>query len=216
MLTMRRESLVRCAAAVLVLGGHALLIVLLLRSHPRPAKGDASVPSRGTLVMLELRRPSDEPSTAAPAHMRAGVTTPRAQLRLPSAQPGAPPAPDTVIQALPVNPPIDWYREAEIVAREAGARVLPPARTDCDEVPRPGSLRPKCRKDPAEFFWDPEPRRFGIEGGIPYVRVGPCVVALIAFGCGIGKTDANGELFKDMRHPDRPTSSVPDVNEGTP
>ena len=142
------------------------------------------------------------------------MTAPRAQLRLPSAQPGAPPAPDTAIQALPVNPPIDWYREAEIVAREAGARVLPPARTDCDEVPRPGSLRPKCRKDPAEFLWDPEPRRFGIEGGIPYVRVGPCVVALIAFGCGIGKTDANGELFKDMRHPDRPTSSVPDVNEG--
>ena len=113
-----------------------------------------------------------------------------------------------------MNPPIDWYREADIVAREAGARVLSPARTDCDEVSRPGSLRPKCRKDAAEFLWDPEPRRYGVEGGIPYVRVGPCVVALIAFGCGIGKTDANAELFKDMRHPDRPTSSVPHVNEG--
>ena len=108
MLTMRRESLVRCAAAVLVIGGHALLIVLLLRSHPRPAKGDASVPSRGTLVMLELRRLPDEPSSAAPEHTRAGVTAPRAQLRLPSAQPGAPLPPDTAIQALPVNPPIDW------------------------------------------------------------------------------------------------------------
>jgi hypothetical protein len=214
MLTMRRESLARCAAAVLVIGGHALLIVLLWRSHPRPAKGDAGVPNRGTLVMLELRRLPDQPSAVAPEHTRAGVMAPRAQLRLPSAQPGAPPALDTAIQALPVKPPIDWYREAEIVAREAGARVLPPARTDCDEVPRPGSLRPKCRKDAAEFLWDPEPRRFGIEGGIPYVRVGPCVVALIAFGCGIGKADANGELFKDMRHPDRPTSSVPDVNEG--
>ena len=213
---MRRESFARCAAAVLVIGGHALLIVLLLRSHPRPTKGDASVPSRGTLVILELRGRPEEPSAAASEHTRAGVTAPPAQLRLSSAQPGAPPAPDTAIQALPVNPPIDWYREAEIVAREAGARVLPPARTDCDEDSRPGSLRPKCRKDAAEFLWDPEPRRFGIEGGIPYVRVGPCVVALIAFGCGIGKTDANGELFKDMRHPDRPTSSVPDVNEGNP
>jgi hypothetical protein len=140
MLIMRRESFARCAAAVLVIGGHILLIVLLLRSHPRPTKGDAGVPSRGTLVILELRRLPDEPSAVAPEHTRAGVTAPRAQLRLPSVQPGVPPAPDTAIQALPVNPPIDWYREADIVARGAGARVLPPARTDCDEVSRPGSL----------------------------------------------------------------------------
>ena len=152
MLTMRRESLVRCAAAVLVIGGHALLIVLLLRSHPRPAKGDASVLSLGTLVLLELRRLPDEPSAAAPEHTRAGVTSPRAQLRLPSAQPGVPPATDTAIQALPVNPPIDWYREAEIVAREVGARVLPPAGTDCGEVPRPGSLRPQRRRSGRRFF----------------------------------------------------------------
>jgi hypothetical protein len=141
MLTMRRESLARCTAAVLVIGGHALLIVLLLRSHPQPAKGDTDVTSRGTLVMLELRRLPDEPSAAAPEHTRPAMTAPLA----PFAQPGALPAPDTAIQALPMNPPIDWYREAEVVAREAGARVLPPARTDCDEVPRPGSLRPKCR-----------------------------------------------------------------------
>ena len=31
--------------------------------------------------------------------------------------------------------------------------------------------------------------------------MGPCVVALIAFGCGIGTDgNANGELFKDMRN----------------
>jgi hypothetical protein len=124
---------------------------------------------------------------------------------------GPPPVADPASQ--PVRPPIDWYLEAEIVARETAAGVSAPARTDCDDVPRPGSLRPKCRKDPSEFLWDPEPRRFGIEGGIPYVRVGSCVVALIAFGCGIGKAEANGDLFKDMRHPDRPTGSVPDVEE---
>ena len=211
MLTMRRESLVRWAAAVVVIGGHVLLIVLLSRSHPRTLDDlRLTESSRGTLVVLEPRPLPEQPSAAGPEAARAGAAAPRAQLRLPS----APPAPDTAIRAVPVNPPIDWYREAEIVAREAGARALPPARTDCDEVPRSGSLRPKCRKDAAEFLWDPEPRRFGIQGGIPYVRVGPCVVALIAFGCGIGKAEANGELFKDMRHPDRPTSSVPDVDEG--
>ena len=92
MLIMRRESFARCAAAVLVIGGHALLIVLLLRSHPRPTKGDAGVPSRGTLVILELRRLPDEPSAAAPEHTRAGVTAPRAQLCWP---------PGTTLGALP-------------------------------------------------------------------------------------------------------------------
>jgi len=208
MLTVRRESLARCVAAVVVIGGHVLLIVLFSSSHPRRFNDAASsVPSRGTLVVLELRPLLEQPSAAEPEHAGAVVTAPRVQ-------PASPPVLDTAIQALPMRPPIDWYREAEIVAREAAARAMPPARADCDEAPRPGSLGPKCRKDASEFLWDPEPRRFGIEGGIPYVRLGPCVVALIAFGCGIGKTEANGELFKDMRHPDRPTSSVPDVDEG--
>ena len=207
MLTMRRESLVRCAAAVVAIGGHVLLIVLLSRSHPRPFNDSASrAPIRGTLVVLELR-PLPEPTAAGPAEPARVLVTPRVRV-------GSPPLLDTRIEALPVKPSIDWYREAEIVAREAAARSVPPARTDCDEAPRPGSPRPKCRKDASEFLWDPEPRRFGIEGGIPYVRLGPCVVALIAFGCGIGKTDANGELFKDMRHPDRPTSSVPGPDDG--
>jgi hypothetical protein len=205
MLTMRPESFARGVAAVVVIGGHVLLIVLLSSSHPRRFNGAASsVPPRGTLILLELRPLPEQRSPAAPEPARAVVTAPRVP-------PGSPLEIDTAIRA-PATPSIDWYREAEIVAREAAA--TPPARKGCDEAPRPGSLRPRCRKDPAEFLWDPEPRRFGLAGGIPYVRLGPCVLALIAFGCGIGKTEANGALFKDMRHPDRPTSSVPDVDEG--
>jgi hypothetical protein len=50
-------------------------------------------------------------------------------------------------------------------------------------------------------------------GLIPYVRLGKrCVIALGAFGCAIGKLpEADGTLFDDMRDPNRPTSSVPDI-----
>jgi hypothetical protein len=204
MLTMRRDSFARCAAAAVVIGGHVLLIVLLSRSHPRPFSDPTS--SHGTLVVLELRPLPELPPAPVPERGRPVATASRVQ-------PGPPPAPVAAARAAPVPPRVDWYREAKIVAREIAGQAMPLPRNDCDEVPRPGSLRPRCRKSSSDFLWHPEPRRVGIQGGIPYVRVGPCVVALIAFGCGIGKTEANGDLFKDMRHPDRPTSSVPDVDE---
>jgi hypothetical protein len=107
MLTMRRESLVRCAAAVVAIGGHVLLIVLLSRSHPRPFNDSASrVPIRGTLVVLELR-PLPEPTAAGPAEPARALVTPRVRV-------GSPPLLDTRIEALPVKPSVDWYREAEI------------------------------------------------------------------------------------------------------
>ena len=204
---MRRECFTRCVVGVLVVGGHVLLIALLAGSHPRiDSRVARNTSILGRLVVVELPLSPQPPAPAESEPPRTLATPSRAP-------PVAPPVSGTAILAPPVSPSIDWYREAEIVAREATTRAMPPVRTDCDETPSPGSLRPKCRKDPSEFLWDPEPRRFGIEGGIPYVRLGPCVVALGAFGCGIGKTEANGELFKDMRHPDRPTSSVPGVDE---
>ena len=61
--------------------------------------------------------------------------------------------------------------------------------------------------------WNPELPRAGVEGVVPYIRLGSCVIALGAFACAMGKEEANGHLFDELKDPDRPRSSVPDVNK---
>jgi hypothetical protein len=83
----------------------------------------------------------------------------------------------------------------------------------CLERERPGSKVPACKKPLRSFQWNPELPKAGIEGFIPYVRLGKhCVLGLGFFGCALGKQEANGHLFDDLKNPDRPGSSVPDVN----
>lgn len=82
----------------------------------------------------------------------------------------------------------------------------------------PTSPYRKCTPRQSSFEWDPEPDMFGIEGLLPFVRLGErCIAGLGFFGCGIGKLpEPNGNLFDDMKDPERPKSSVPDADGCAP
>ena len=57
----------------------------------------------------------------------------------------------------------------------------------CHNPDLPELLPPECRKRNYESEWKPEPKRVGMQGLLPYIRLGKrCVVGLGFFGCGVG------------------------------
>jgi hypothetical protein len=115
----------------------------------------------------------------------------------------------------PSQPGIDWYHQGQQGAGSQAESIFKELKHLCDEAALHGEHRPECRKYKKPEPWVPEPNKFGIAGGLPYVRLGKrCVLGLGFFGCGVGKLpEANGHVLEDMRDPDRPRSSVPDSNE---
>ena len=206
---LRRLSSRDCVVLVAVIGGHVLLLVLLVRF------GIQRVPERQperTLLLVELTRelpPPAESEKPAPP-----VDDPRARQR---SKPAAPA--DTAI-TLPLSQPpaprIDWTLEAERAARDAAAEGEQPGPRAFGE--QPVSPYRRCKPPESSFEWDPEPDKAGFAGGLPFVRLGErCVVGLGFFGCAIGKLpEANGELFADMHSVQEPESSVPGLDECPP
>lgn len=204
-----------CLVWVLIIGGHALLI-LVFTSGKRVQSPATDAPSPGVLLLLDLpsQPESKEPVTATPQLASVPIITPR----LP------PPEIDTESTAItlpaetepegPGTNAIDWQREAERSARavvEQGARSV--EKRIGEHPPVPSAFQKK--KPPKEFPWDPEPDKAGLAAGfIPYVVIGQrCVVGLGFFGCALGKKPpANSHLFDGMHDPDRQRSSVPDVD----
>ncbi|MFL6602615.1 MAG: hypothetical protein ACJ8R9_14960 [Steroidobacteraceae bacterium] len=109
----------------------------------------------------------------------------------------------------------DWDLEAETIAKSIAPGMIKELQRKCAEAEQRAQALPEgCKKRIDAKVWDPEPKRAGVVGGIlPYVRLGKCVVSLGVFGCSIGKQSPNGTLLEDMRSPDRPVSSVPDLPE---
>ena len=201
----RRLSAPQCAAWVIVIGGHLLLILLLSNIRPRTvAESDSQDRS---ILLLDLTPPPTPPPADKPAPMRPAATRPR---ELPSPESSRE---STAITEPTAIPRVDWYSEAERAARAAGDEWVDP-NPPCRGNERPGSVLHECMapKPPAE--WEPEPAMGGIDGLLPWVRLGKrCIVGLGFFGCGIGKLpEANGDVFDDMRDPDRQRSSVPEVD----
>jgi hypothetical protein len=112
------------------------------------------------------------------------------------------------------SPAIDWEHEREVTAQAMLPELMKQNQTKCEAGRRPGSMLPKCRQPAKDPQWEPEPGRFGIEGLLPFMRLGKrCVVGLGFFGCAIGKLpEPNSHLFDEMRNPDREHSSVPEVD----
>lgn len=112
-------------------------------------------------------------------------------------------------------PPIDWYREAEAVAEATIRQGAQPGPRRFGQQPATPYQKCKRRESPE---WTPEPKRAGFAGGLPYVRVGErCIVGLGFLGCALGKLpEANGQLLAGMNDPDRPSSSVPDIEDCVP
>lgn len=190
-----------------VLGGHVLLIALFPGLRSRNVQQPDE--SRSVLTLLDLTTLEEEkPPDEAPKPLTSNIIAP-------------PPAPSSAITsdesiAAPSEvpqAPVDWYSEAEHVAQDKAAELLAKQPRPCEDSPRPGSLREKCKRGGAQAQWEPEPKKFGVEGGLPYVRLGKrCLVGLGFFGCAIGKLpEADGHLLDSMKAEDWDHSSVPDT-----
>lgn len=201
-----RSYLRDTAIWTLVTGAHVLVLVLLLRLDRQPA---ASPEVGIELYFVELSPPELNKETES-ATLR--PSAPRERRERPAADPQiAAPA-----QA-PDNRPIDWYGAAEDVARDLAAKGAQPGPRAFGEQPR--SPYRTCKPRESSFVWDPEPNKFGIEGLIPFFRLGErCVAGLGFFGCSFGgkPPGPNAHLFDDMHDPHQPNSSVPDADPCAP
>lgn len=205
----RRLTFAQCAAWAIVIGGHWLLVLLLSNIRPRDIQIPESDSQNQSILLLDLTPPAISLPAQKPSPERSAITYARER-----------PSPDTAggstaLEAPPAIPPIDWYLEGERVVHATGAEWTEPNEPKCRASDHPGSLRPECREPKRPSDWEPEPEKAGFAGLLPYVRLGKrCVIGLGFFGCGIGKLpEPNGDVFDAMNDPDRPRSSVPDVDE---
>jgi hypothetical protein len=188
----------------IIIGGHALLIIVFTSSKWRVQTGESSA-----IEVIPLDEPRSEAASLAPVPEPVLASIP------PEISPNS-----TAITLPPEEEPqgpgsntIDWKLEAErsahIVFTEQGSKRGP--KKLGEHPPSPFREKPK----PKEFPWDPEPPKAGFAGGfIPYVRIGQrCVVGLGFFGCNLSKLpQANSHLFDGMHDLDRNRSSVPDID----
>ncbi len=210
------RSLRDCVVWAVIIGGHALLIIIFSGSSKRHIPvTSAELPSPGVLVLLDLPPlPPEQSASTSPQVTPAPAPAPTISRSIP---PPELPAESTAItlppeKEAPVNGAVDWQLEAERSARNTIDSAVKPRPRGIGEQP----VSPfREKKKPHEFEWDPEPKKGGLAGGfIPYVRIGKrCVVGLGFWGCTLGKLpEANGHLFDHMSDPDRPRSSVPDYD----
>ena len=217
---MAREGMAgrRNAVLGLVILGHALLVVLLLQPDVR-----TKVERNEYAISLPLF------TISIPTSARNSVVLPKALTKapeakkLPSSSNGATadfdPSPKSGAVSSSDTPTsqlnIDWYQQAGQVANSQAESMIKELKRACAEFALHGEQRLECRKYTKPDDWIPEPKKFGIDGGLPYVRLGKrCVVGLGFFGCGVGKLpEANGHVLDAMRDPDRPLSSVPAPND---
>ncbi|HEV7632506.1 MAG TPA: hypothetical protein VGO41_05910 [Steroidobacteraceae bacterium] len=205
-----RRSIRRCGVWVVALTGHALLYLLLVRNAGPPVRQGAFTAEQAILLMLDLSRPPEEGLPAPPEPARnARLSIPR-----PAEHANERSAPNTAITAPAPEPaaPVDWANEARVAARAATDGSGEPTTRLFGEPLKP-ALR-KCEKRASSFEWNPEPKKAGFIGILPYVRLGKrCIVGLGFFGCALGALpEPNSHLFDDMSDPGHITTSVPGVD----
>lgn len=206
---LRTPSLVALALAV---GSHGVVFVLLFYAakHVRdPAQSNSR--SSELVFLVEPKEPERNEQIAIPERLSTAPTL-ASQPRDPSSR-TQPRSTDEEGADTTASPRVDWQLEAEAVARQRAPELLAELRKKCE--PDEGVPPPECRRRNYEFEWDPEPKKAGFAGALPYVRLGKrCIVGLGFFGCAIGELPkANGDLFEHMRDPDRPRGSVPEELE---
>jgi hypothetical protein len=122
------------------------------------------------------------------------------------------PAPEAPAVAATPTAPVDLTIAAARAARRAGEAS---GATKSDTFSPLPKLMPKPCKPKRSMEWKGyEDRRFGMTGGVPYVKLNDhCVLVALIPMCVIGKLpEANGHLLDDMKNPNRTQSSVPDTN----
>lgn len=197
----------RYAVVGVAVGGHGLVLWLLLRAGAIPA----TVTPEFVSVWLALPSPrivDDLPAlppkpkdTARRRSVDVPVAAQMPEAVVPTPAPVGAQAPEAV----------DWFGEA---AKSAGKAAV---RGDADSLAvfTPSPVRRKhCVRPPSATQWKPEEKKFGFAGGLPYVRLGKrCVVGLGFFGCILGALpEANSHLLDGRDKANESESSVPDVD----
>jgi len=193
----------RFIALVVVVALHFVLLMLWVL-EPIYIRVVDDAPS-SALIFIESPR---APTTPLPAVRPS--TTPAAPIVV--AEPSAP-GQTSVAPSTAASPPatIDWTAQAAEAAAAVVDKAISAETRKCDPSESPDSFLPPCNPRTKKFEWNPESRRVGFSGGLPFVRIGErCVVGLGFFGCGFGAPPpANGDLFEGMDDPERDRSSVP-------
>lgn len=197
------ERIAAAAAAVIF---HLLLIALLIRADKLPGTDQSDEEHKGILYLLRLSQPvGQSPERAHAARRRPRRVWPPSGPHMPIFA-----APPELPRAIPVpsGPRVNWNQEAAVVAqtvtgaRGSGAR---PASGEHEHSPYH-----TCGPTPG-FAWDPEPKKVGFVGFMPYLRTKRCFITLIGFGCSIGRLpEPNGQLLAAVRDGPATFSSVPD------
>jgi hypothetical protein len=201
-LEQRGQPLVRIATFAVALGGHVLLFLLFTSTRGAEQRRNAEAEATILIPLRELAR-SEPASEDRSAFSPALTSIPN----LPSLTPPPNISPSTDA------PSVDWAEEREAFAKSLAPGLLDSHERTCAEAERRRQAPPEgCPRRSYDKKWEPEPKRAGFEGLLPYVRIGKrCVVGLGFWGCAMGKLpEADGSLLEDMDDPNLPASSVPD------
>jgi len=193
-----------CVVAIVVMVGHALLIMLwerASRQSERMVASDSTFETTLRLLPAPVRTGND--SSGFPGPVPTLPSNP-----VPSIQPPSLPAIASLPPPEAPAPFIDWRHEAERAGQDAARTITQPQARSFGPKPRTSA-----GTAPKQFEWSPEPKTVGFSGLLPYVRLGKrCILGLGFFGCAFGELPkANGTLLEHMDDVDRPQSSVPDV-----
>lgn len=210
----------RATVMALVLGVHALFVLLMLAGNPMTARRPAQAPEQsGVWIRLEplpppaQETPSRDESTAPPATApardpAASRPLPRTAITVPPSLPS--PAEPQVAEST-ARPPVDWHSEGTRVAAEIVAdkptsigKPLVPLREPCK--PRVSSLwgKPQSPAQPPPTWQNQvEPAAEVLTGVTRHTIKGGISIPL-------GKREPRDDLFDDMLAGATPRSSVPD------
>ena len=191
---------------VLTGGGHLLLVLMGVYFNRLYSTARRPVSAEPMFVMINM---SPQETTASQAQ---SARHPIQALRPPTTPDArdVPPVATPHWEAQEITP-IDWDRESKLAARAAMVKDTGSTRHAFGTSLTPSTVL--CKQPKADFTWNPEPKKAGFIGGLPYVRLGShCIVGLPFFGCALGKLpEANSQLFVNMTERDRQATSVPDI-----
>jgi hypothetical protein len=199
----RGRSFERFAVLAVIVAAHVLFLEILIRNGKSYVRMSSQDSERGELFFFEIPPPPEEPITASKSERAARQQ--RAHV---------PEASNAITLSREEEPPpdadIDWIGDAAAVAREGLDKSTGPKPRAFGEQPKSPYDKSKQRKPGYE--WQPEEKKAGFVGPLPYFRLGKrCVVMPPFFGCVIGKLPkGGGATLDEMRDPDRPRDSVPD------
>ena len=176
-----------------VVGCHVFVFLQLIKAHVIAFRSAARASAPIELIFLPSSKPAESPRavwSGAPSVARPTQTAqPRSEAKAADRQ-GS------------ITLPIDWSQQAKIAAQSHAQEIAQSA--PCDLGRSPDQKSPQCQPDAPGFQWKTTRRS---------LHIGHCIIGIGFFGCGAAAARVNGNLFDDMRNPDRDRSSVPDLAE---